>query len=159
MDREQFPKCPHDGRMSVSGDVIGGFPVVEPDCKGCGKPLLIENAWMTDGCPCNSPLGINSMNETRWRLLMQLQQSQARQLERRVAMLEGRIRVLVDDKQVTLPGRIEGYMLKAAAGSDPHRTTWKRMPVGAPEMIVHDTTILDLVDGDEFWTSPPATFG
>lgn len=62
-------------------DIIGGFPVAKPNCNGCGKPLLIENAWMTDGCPCNTPLGINSLNETRWRLLMQLQQQQARQLE------------------------------------------------------------------------------
>jgi hypothetical protein len=55
-------------------DIIGGFPYADPNCKGCGKPLTIENAWMTDGCPCNTALGVNSMNETRWRLLMQLQQ-------------------------------------------------------------------------------------
>ncbi len=58
-------------------DIIGGFPYADPNCKGCGKPLKIENAWMTDGCPCNSALGINSLNETRWRLLMLLQQRQA----------------------------------------------------------------------------------
>ena len=52
-------------------DIIGGFPVAEPNCKGCGKPLTLENASLTDGCPCNSPLGVNSMNETRWRLLME----------------------------------------------------------------------------------------
>lgn len=52
-------------------DIIGGFPCAEPNCKGCGKPLTIENAPVTDGCPCNTPLGINNMNETRWRLLMQ----------------------------------------------------------------------------------------
>jgi len=57
-------------------DVIGGFPYADPNCKGCGKPLVLENSWMTDGCPCNSALGTNSMNETRWRLLMQLQQQQ-----------------------------------------------------------------------------------
>ncbi len=62
-------------------DVIGGFPHVEPNCKGCGKPLTVKNAWMTDGCPCNSVLGINSMNETRWRLLMQLQQQQVSELQ------------------------------------------------------------------------------
>lgn len=62
-------------------DIIGGFPYAASDCKGCGKPLIVDNAWMTDGCPCNSLLGINSMNETRWRLLMELQQSQSRQLE------------------------------------------------------------------------------
>jgi hypothetical protein len=67
--------------VSTEADIIGGFPVAEPNCKGCGKPLLLENAWMTDGCPCNSTLGINSMNETRWRLLMELQQRQSQQLE------------------------------------------------------------------------------
>lgn len=62
-------------------DIIGGFPYAEDNCRGCGKPLLLENAWMTDGCPCNTPLGVNSLNETRWRLLMQLQQKQSRELE------------------------------------------------------------------------------
>ena len=62
-------------------DTIGGFPVIKPNCLGCGEPLVIENAWMTDGCPCNSKLGCNSMNETRWRLLMRLQQKQAHELE------------------------------------------------------------------------------
>ena len=57
-------------------DIIGGFPTAEPNCKGCGRQLTIDNAWMTDGCPCNHALGVNSMNETRWRLLMQLQQKQ-----------------------------------------------------------------------------------
>ena len=65
----------------VPADVIGGFPYAEPTCRGCGDVLREENAWMTDGCPCNSPLGVNSPNETRWRLLMQLQQRQARRLE------------------------------------------------------------------------------
>jgi hypothetical protein len=65
----------------MQADVIGGFEVVRPDCRGCGSALTVENAWMTDGCPCNSPLGVNSMNETRWRLLMELQQRQARELE------------------------------------------------------------------------------
>ena len=64
----------------MSADIIGGFPETDPNCKGCGKPLTIENAWMTDGCPCNTALGVNSMNETRWRLLMNLQQQQSRDL-------------------------------------------------------------------------------
>jgi hypothetical protein len=71
--------------MSQQTDIIGGFPYANPFCGGCQKPLLIENAWMTDGCPCNSKLGVNSMNEMRWRLLMQLQQQQSRELEKRVA--------------------------------------------------------------------------
>ena len=57
--------------MSVRTDVIGGFPYADPNCKGCGQPLKLENAPVTDGCPCNTPLGVNSMNETRWRLLLQ----------------------------------------------------------------------------------------
>jgi hypothetical protein len=28
-------------------------------CKGCGEPLLIENLFCEDGCPCNTPRGIN----------------------------------------------------------------------------------------------------
>lgn len=69
-------------------DIIGGFPEKSDNCKGCGKPLSLENAPLTDGCPCNSPLGINSMNETRWRLLMMHQQSQALQLAAAVAAKE-----------------------------------------------------------------------
>jgi hypothetical protein len=67
--------------MAKTSDIIGGFPVISDNCAGCGKPLLIENAWMTDGCPCNTPLGVNSMNETRWRLLMELQQKQSHEVE------------------------------------------------------------------------------
>lgn len=58
----------------IETDIIGGFPYASPECKGCGEPLTLANAWMTDGCPCNSELGVNSMNETRWRLLMERQQ-------------------------------------------------------------------------------------
>jgi len=64
----------------LSAGIIGGFTYVDPNCKGCGKPLEIKNAWMTDGCPCNSVLGVNNENETRWRLLMELQQIQSRAL-------------------------------------------------------------------------------
>lgn len=52
-----------------------------PNCLGCGEPLAIENAWMHDGCPCNSPDGCNDLNRTRWKLLGDLQQQQARMLE------------------------------------------------------------------------------
>lgn len=31
-----------------------------PTCRGCGKSLLAENfAGIADGCPCNSPRGVN----------------------------------------------------------------------------------------------------
>lgn len=50
-------------------------------CYGCGRKLEVENAWMCDGCPCNSRLGVNSQNETRWQLLIELQQRQSRQME------------------------------------------------------------------------------
>ena len=60
---------------------IGGFNYANPNCAGCGQPLTLENAWMTDGCPCNTTLGVNSMNQTRCRPLLELQQKQARELE------------------------------------------------------------------------------
>lgn len=69
-------------------DVIGGFPIVSPNCLGCDKPLELQNAWMTDGCPCNSKLGVNNTNETRWRLLMQLQQHKAKCCEHLIATLK-----------------------------------------------------------------------
>lgn len=71
------------------GDVIGGFPAKSENCGGCVKPLLLENAWMADGCPCNSALGVNSLNETRWRLLMQLQQQQSRIIEQLPKTVDG----------------------------------------------------------------------
>jgi hypothetical protein len=38
-------------------------------CAGCGEPLDPHNAWMDDGCPCNSPLGCNRGNPliSEWR--------------------------------------------------------------------------------------------
>lgn len=74
-----------------AADVIGGFPVVQSICMGCGKTLLLENAWMTDGCPCNSVLGVNSMNETRWRLLMQLQQAQRTGAEQQIVAYRNKL--------------------------------------------------------------------
>jgi len=52
-----------------------------PNCAGCGEPLLLKNAWMYDGCPCNSPSGVNDDNLRRWKLLWQLQQQGARRYE------------------------------------------------------------------------------
>lgn len=34
-------------------------PNIPEKCNGCGKPLLIENLYVEDGCPCNSMKGIN----------------------------------------------------------------------------------------------------
>lgn len=28
-------------------------------CNACGQPLLLENVFCEDGCPCNSPRGVN----------------------------------------------------------------------------------------------------
>lgn len=33
--------------------------IAHPVCRGCNQPLKAENAWMSDGCPCNNPRGIN----------------------------------------------------------------------------------------------------
>lgn len=32
-------------------------------CRGCGERLLPENTWMEDGCPCNSPRGVNQRSK------------------------------------------------------------------------------------------------
>lgn len=46
-------------------------------CNGCGKSLRPENAWMEDGCPCNTPKGANDGNQviSDWRRDAQQQTS------------------------------------------------------------------------------------
>lgn len=34
-------------------------PNLPEKCNFCGAPLLLENLFVDDGCPCNSPRGIN----------------------------------------------------------------------------------------------------
>jgi hypothetical protein len=34
-------------------------PAPPPTCRGCGVPLRYENLRCADGCPCNSPRGVN----------------------------------------------------------------------------------------------------
>ena len=67
---------------------------VEQACYGCQQPLLLENAWMEDGCPCNTRAGVNNLNLYRWKLLHDLQQAQSHKLEaaqKRIEELEATI--------------------------------------------------------------------
>ena len=34
-------------------------PNIPEKCRGCGKPILLENLYCDDGCPCNTPRGVN----------------------------------------------------------------------------------------------------
>lgn len=34
-------------------------PNIPSKCKSCGEPLLLENLYVDDACPCNSPRGVN----------------------------------------------------------------------------------------------------
>jgi hypothetical protein len=36
-----------------------GNPNIPAKCNGCGAPLLLENLFCDDGCPCNTPRGVN----------------------------------------------------------------------------------------------------
>ena len=38
-------------------------PNIPEGCNACGKPLLLENLFVEDGCPCNSRKGINFVPE------------------------------------------------------------------------------------------------
>ena len=84
-----------------------------PPCNGCGKPLLLENAWMYDGCPCNSPNGINDDNPRRWKLLWALQQKGARRIEELERERDAARAALVD---MDIIGRREN--------KDPSRREW-----------------------------------
>lgn len=34
-------------------------PNIPEKCNGCGRPLLMANIYVDDGCPCNTPRGVN----------------------------------------------------------------------------------------------------
>jgi hypothetical protein len=34
-------------------------PNIPEKCNGCGRPLLLANLYCDDGCPCNTPRGVN----------------------------------------------------------------------------------------------------
>lgn len=34
-------------------------PNIPTKCNGCGAPLLLEHLYVDDGCPCNTPRGVN----------------------------------------------------------------------------------------------------
>lgn len=34
-------------------------PNIPQKCNGCNSPLLLENLFVDDGCPCNTPRGVN----------------------------------------------------------------------------------------------------
>lgn len=75
--------------------VIGEFPLKSKTCIGCGEELLVDNAWMTDGCPCNSPLGVNDTNQVRWLLLMELQQKHAEALLKKEVDFQNAVTLVV----------------------------------------------------------------
>lgn len=33
--------------------------LIDRSCRGCGKRLTPDNLTVADGCPCNSPRGVN----------------------------------------------------------------------------------------------------
>lgn len=53
-------------------------------CNGCGQPLVSENAWMEDGCPCNSPKGCNDGNQ----LISDFRQDAIWKLQREIEQLK-----------------------------------------------------------------------
>jgi hypothetical protein len=116
----------------MTGSVYYATP--EP-CRGCGKPLAVDNAWMEDGCPCNTAAGVNNQNAYRWHLLQQLQQRQSRELEAaqsdrsRVSALEAkrdRLREAIEwairlgsadpDGEIDWSGDIKGLLVSYVTG-------------------------------------------
>ncbi len=75
------PQQPPDQQRSDAKAMSYFDSIGEAICNGCGQPMNVENAWMYDGCPCNSGNGCNDNNPQRWKLLWQLQQQQSRERE------------------------------------------------------------------------------
>jgi len=48
-----------DRPAASQGTSDGSNPNIPRSCSACGKPLALENLYVDDGCPCNSPRGVN----------------------------------------------------------------------------------------------------
>lgn len=44
---------------ALSGREVSEPPVIPEKCNGCGSVLLLKNLYVDDGCPCNTPRGVN----------------------------------------------------------------------------------------------------
>lgn len=150
--------------MSETTDSICGFPAYKPYCLECKAPLLIENAWMSDGCPCNSKPGCNTINGTRWRLLRDLQQQQSDELatlRAQVAQLTAerdRANVLIRQLQLIEDGLSE----QVAARLDPEETKSalrQALSGCGPMAIVYAEACINAMAGIKSPKEEPATPG
>jgi hypothetical protein len=55
-------------------------------CRGCNRPLDPANCWMEDGCPCNSPRGVNDGNQ----LISQWRQARIQELQHELEQIKTR---------------------------------------------------------------------
>lgn len=62
-EEERDCTCPDDWYSSTHHPscavVQGSNPSLQRYCRACGKSLRLENLFVDDGCPCNSPRGVN----------------------------------------------------------------------------------------------------
>lgn len=90
----------------------------EQACYGCNKPLFLRNAWMEDGCPCNTPAGVNNRNLYRWKLLHDLQQKESSELTARLEAAETENKRILTTHVVVMAeakNRLEAAEAKCAA--------------------------------------------
>jgi hypothetical protein len=58
----QYPEPPAPASPPVGEPAPApraGNPNIPEKCRGCGASLLLENLYVDDGCPCNTPRGVN----------------------------------------------------------------------------------------------------
>lgn len=60
-----YKRCALTKRQRTpDADQPGSNPNIPRNCNACGKILLMENLYVDDGCPCNSPRGVNFKPQT-----------------------------------------------------------------------------------------------
>lgn len=117
------------------GGMVGkDMDAPELPCCGCGQPLLIENAWMEDGCPCNTPAGVNNLNLYRWRLLHELQQRQSRELAEAKAAFQQEADIRTDRENV-----MDAMGKALGVAHEPHQSYMERL-VEAASAITPSST-------------------
>lgn len=43
----------------ITEEPMNAATTIPEKCNACGRPLLLVNLFVDDGCPCNSPRGVN----------------------------------------------------------------------------------------------------
>lgn len=104
-------------------DFINGIvKAVVTACFGCGNPMLNENAWMEDGCLCNTHKGINCRNPARVAQLEQYARDIKEQANKDVAEIKIQLATAYQKEAESCDKALADLVRKIATETEPDGT-------------------------------------